>query len=402
MADFRRRDLAAGGEAAPLVPAFHAAAFGAPGTTRVVANIGGIANITRARRRRQRHGLRHRPGQLPHGPVDAASTWAQPFDRDGALRGVGPVHAGAAAPAADRALPVAARAQEHGPRTVQPRPAGCGAAMASTSPLAAVQSTLCEYTAVTIAMAIVSIARVAPGRTAGLRRRRLERGTDATPGGAAAGHAGARHRRPRHCARSRWRRRRSPGWRTGSSRGSPATWLPSPAPADRACWARCIRGGVTNRNLCHRALPVTNGSRAQFRHSPPVHQPRAVAARIQPARAGAGEGRSAAAAGAAALPVHLLQQPRRILRDPRRRPEAAGGAGWHAHRRRRDADQRAARRHPRARRDADRATSTPASTTQIAAGAGGAWRAPADARPVDRQRSAPGWRTTSTTRSSRC
>jgi anhydro-N-acetylmuramic acid kinase len=46
VADFRRRDIAAGGEAAPLMPAFHAAAFGAPGHTRVVANIGGIGNIT--------------------------------------------------------------------------------------------------------------------------------------------------------------------------------------------------------------------------------------------------------------------------------------------------------------------------------------------------------------------
>ncbi len=42
--DFRRRDLAAGGEGAPLMPAFHAAAFGAPGQTRAVVNIGGIAN----------------------------------------------------------------------------------------------------------------------------------------------------------------------------------------------------------------------------------------------------------------------------------------------------------------------------------------------------------------------
>jgi anhydro-N-acetylmuramic acid kinase len=46
VADFRRRDLCAGGEAAPLVPAFHAAAFGKAGESRVVANLGGIANIT--------------------------------------------------------------------------------------------------------------------------------------------------------------------------------------------------------------------------------------------------------------------------------------------------------------------------------------------------------------------
>ena len=45
-ADFRRRDLAAGGEGAPLMPAFHAAAFGVPGEARAVVNIGGIANVT--------------------------------------------------------------------------------------------------------------------------------------------------------------------------------------------------------------------------------------------------------------------------------------------------------------------------------------------------------------------
>src|ERR1700686_2271952 len=46
VADFRRRDLAAGGEGAPLMPAFHAAAFGVAGQRRAVANIGGIANVT--------------------------------------------------------------------------------------------------------------------------------------------------------------------------------------------------------------------------------------------------------------------------------------------------------------------------------------------------------------------
>ena len=46
IADFRRRDVAAGGEGAPLMPAFHAAAFGAPGETRAVVNIGGIGNVT--------------------------------------------------------------------------------------------------------------------------------------------------------------------------------------------------------------------------------------------------------------------------------------------------------------------------------------------------------------------
>ncbi len=46
VADFRRRDIAAGGEGAPLVPAYHAAVFSEPGKTRAIINIGGIANIS--------------------------------------------------------------------------------------------------------------------------------------------------------------------------------------------------------------------------------------------------------------------------------------------------------------------------------------------------------------------
>ena len=46
VADFRRRDIALGGQGAPLVPAFHAATFHDPNELRVVLNIGGIANIT--------------------------------------------------------------------------------------------------------------------------------------------------------------------------------------------------------------------------------------------------------------------------------------------------------------------------------------------------------------------
>ncbi len=46
IADFRSRDIAAGGQGAPLVPAFHQAVFGKSGETRVVVNIGGISNIS--------------------------------------------------------------------------------------------------------------------------------------------------------------------------------------------------------------------------------------------------------------------------------------------------------------------------------------------------------------------
>ena len=47
VADLRSADVAAGGQGAPLVPAFHAALFDAPGRARAIVNLGGIGNVTR-------------------------------------------------------------------------------------------------------------------------------------------------------------------------------------------------------------------------------------------------------------------------------------------------------------------------------------------------------------------
>ena len=92
VADFRRRDVAAGGEGAPLVPAFHAAAFGAP-HPRAILNIGGMANLTLLEgggRAREIGGFDTGPGNVL---VDA---WARrhlhrPYDEGGAWAGQGRV-----------------------------------------------------------------------------------------------------------------------------------------------------------------------------------------------------------------------------------------------------------------------------------------------------------------------
>src|SRR4051812_16048658 len=81
--DFRSRDVAAGGQGAPLVPAFHRSAFAHANQHRVVVNIGGIANLTDLPRDGYVTGFDCGPGNLL---LDA---WAQrhlkqPFDRDGA------------------------------------------------------------------------------------------------------------------------------------------------------------------------------------------------------------------------------------------------------------------------------------------------------------------------------
>lgn len=81
--DFRSRDIAAGGQGAPLVPAFHHAAFASREVHRVIVNIGGIANITDLPLSGTVTGFDCGPGNLL---LDA---WAQrhlhqPLDLDGA------------------------------------------------------------------------------------------------------------------------------------------------------------------------------------------------------------------------------------------------------------------------------------------------------------------------------
>ncbi len=84
VADFRRRDLALGGQGAPLTPAFHAWAFRQPGKHRAILNIGGISNLSLlpADDDRPVTGFDCGPGNCLIDHL-ARELYGQPFDRDG-------------------------------------------------------------------------------------------------------------------------------------------------------------------------------------------------------------------------------------------------------------------------------------------------------------------------------
>lgn len=90
IADFRSRDIAAGGQGAPLVPAFHQAVFSHPEITRTIVNIGGIANLSYLPGRGNVTGFDSGPGNML---MDA---WVQqhqnqPYDESGQWAGRGQV-----------------------------------------------------------------------------------------------------------------------------------------------------------------------------------------------------------------------------------------------------------------------------------------------------------------------
>lgn len=89
VADFRRRDIAEGGQGAPLVPVFHQCVFGADHERRVIVNIGGMANITLLNAGCDTTGFDTGPGNvlMDHW---AATNLKKPYDHNGAwaARGV--------------------------------------------------------------------------------------------------------------------------------------------------------------------------------------------------------------------------------------------------------------------------------------------------------------------------
>lgn len=64
VSDFRRRDVAAGGQGAPLVPAFHDALFASPTSVRAVLNIGGFSNLSLLAPEQAVHGFDCGPGNV--------------------------------------------------------------------------------------------------------------------------------------------------------------------------------------------------------------------------------------------------------------------------------------------------------------------------------------------------
>ncbi|HWP94542.1 MAG TPA: anhydro-N-acetylmuramic acid kinase [Gammaproteobacteria bacterium] len=156
VADFRRKDLALGGQGAPLMPAFHRAAFGDAGEDVAVVNIGGIANVT----------LLHADGRtagFDTGPGNALlDAWAlrhlgTPCDRDGAWAASGHVQpellrAMRADPYFARPAPKSTGREYFNPAWLDTALAACRTAFAPAD----VQATLAELTAVTIADGVLA------------------------------------------------------------------------------------------------------------------------------------------------------------------------------------------------------------------------------------------------------
>ncbi|WP_374603361.1 anhydro-N-acetylmuramic acid kinase [Arenimonas sp.] len=151
VADFRRRDVAAGGQGAPLMPAFHAAVLRDPGEDRAVLNLGGIANLSLMPREGGVRGFDTGPA---NGLMDA---WCLahrqlPYDRGGAFAAEGRV---------DPALLSALLAD---PWFGLPPPKSTGrdqfqlqwlGTFLGTQSPADVQATLCELSAATVADALM-------------------------------------------------------------------------------------------------------------------------------------------------------------------------------------------------------------------------------------------------------
>ena len=194
ISDFRVRDVAAGGEGAPLVPLVDHLLFRAPGPRRALQNIGGIANVTLVGERlADLVAFDNAPGNMPLDAVArAASDGVEAYDVDGRRAARGTHRRRAAGRAAPPSLPGAAAAQVDRPRG---RSAGASSTRCSrrferrSDDLLA---TLTRFSAEAIARSYREASARAARRGLRLGRRRAQPHADAPPGRAAA--------RPSPCA----------------------------------------------------------------------------------------------------------------------------------------------------------------------------------------------------------
>ena len=158
--DFRRRDLAVGGEGAPLAPAFHRWLFADTDKSRAVLNIGGIANVTMLSNTTDRViGFDTGPGNtLLDGWIRA--NLDKPFDSDGGWSRSGTVNEPLlgqmlADPYFDQPPPKSTGFEYFNGGWTRSRLASLGGL---TIPAADIQATLAELSARTIAMSILKFA----------------------------------------------------------------------------------------------------------------------------------------------------------------------------------------------------------------------------------------------------
>jgi anhydro-N-acetylmuramic acid kinase len=157
IADFRSRDVAAGGQGAPLVPAYHAAQFGKPGVTRVVVNIGGIANISVLHGDGRVSGFDTGPGNvLMDGWI--ARHQGKPYDADGAWAASGTIDEALLAEMLEEPYFALAAPKSTGRDLFHMDWLDARLARGPALPPKDVQATLTALTAVSIASAIEAVA----------------------------------------------------------------------------------------------------------------------------------------------------------------------------------------------------------------------------------------------------
>ena len=156
VADFRRKDLALGGQGAPLVPAFHKAVFGSPEEHRAVLNLGGIANLTLLQPDGGIAGFDTGPGNTL---MDAWTRRHQglPYDEHGSWAASAPLHDGLLQDLLsheyfDRPPPKSTGIEEFNLLWLQ----GILDSLAKPVAPESVQATLCELTAISVASSLAA------------------------------------------------------------------------------------------------------------------------------------------------------------------------------------------------------------------------------------------------------